>query len=41
VRDLDLVEALWTHYGHRLCGLYASVTIEGRLAEGDAVEAVS
>jgi uncharacterized protein YcbX len=37
-RDLDLVEALWTQYGHRFCGIYASVTHEGRLDEGDAVE---
>ncbi len=34
-RDLDLVAALRTHYGHVDCGLYLRVSAGGRLVEGD------
>ena len=36
-RDLDLVSALRTHYGHLFCGTYLTVERGGRVAEGDAV----
>ena len=36
-RDLDLVSALRTHYGHLFCGVYLTVERGGRFAEGDAV----
>ena len=36
-RDLDLVSALRTHYGHLFCGVYLTVERGGRLSEGDAV----
>ena len=35
VRDLDLVGALRSLYGHVDCGLYLRVSRSGRLAEGD------
>ena len=34
-RDLDLVPALRSHYGHGLCGLYLKPIAGGGLAEGD------
>ena len=37
-RDMDLVAALHTHYGHMLCGIYLSILEGGRIAEGDAAE---
>jgi uncharacterized protein YcbX len=37
-RDFDLVSALFTHYGHRDCGLYAAIRTGGPIAVGDAVE---
>ena len=37
VRDLDLVSALRTGYGHMFCGAYLAVERGGRLAQGDAV----
>ncbi|MET0336332.1 MAG: MOSC N-terminal beta barrel domain-containing protein [Caulobacter sp.] len=36
-RDIDLVKALFDHYGHMLCGLYVRVLEGGRVAQGDAV----
>ena len=36
-RDLDLVSALRTGYGHMFCGVYLTVEGGGRVAEGDAV----
>lgn len=36
-RDLDLVSALRTHYGHMFCGVYLRVEQGGRAAEGDPV----
>jgi uncharacterized protein len=35
-RDFELVRALFDHYGHTLCGIYAHVSQAGRLAVGDA-----
>ncbi len=37
VRDLDLVSALRTGYGHMFCGVYLTVERGGRLAQGDPV----
>lgn len=37
VRDVEVVQQLTSHYGHRMCGLYARVTQGGVVAEGDAV----
>ena len=36
-RDLDVVSALRTHYGHMFCGVYLTVERGGRVVEGDAV----
>jgi uncharacterized protein YcbX len=36
-RDIELVKALFDHYGHRDCGIYLNVTQGGRVAEGDGV----
>lgn len=36
-RDLDVCGALFQHYGHVLCGLYASIEAGGRIAVGDTV----
>ena len=41
VRDLELCDALYEHYGHRWCGLYLSVGTDGRLRRGDPVELLS
>lgn len=38
VRDLEVPKALFDHYGHVLCGVYASVVRGGRVGEGDAAE---
>lgn len=35
-RNLDIVKALFDHYGHMNCGVYVHVTAPGRVAEGDA-----
>lgn len=40
-RDLDVCGALFQHYGHVLCGLYASVEAGGRIAVGDTVRTLS
>lgn len=37
VRDIDVPKALFDHYGHTDCGLYASVEAGGRIAAGDPV----
>jgi len=37
VRDVDLVPALWEAYGHKICGVYLTVTAPGALRPGDAV----
>lgn len=37
-RDIDLVPALFSIYGHRWCGLYLSVTGDGAVQTGDPVE---
>jgi uncharacterized protein YcbX len=36
-RDIDLVKALFDHYGHMLCGVYLNVEQGGAVAEGDEV----
>lgn len=36
-RDFDLVPALFEHYGHRWCGLYATITAGGPVAIGNAI----
>ena len=38
VRDMDVVDALRTYYGHQYCGLYVSVTKGGALRVGDEAE---
>ena len=38
VRDIDLVAALHANYGHMFCGVYVSILVGGRVAEGDAAE---
>jgi uncharacterized protein YcbX len=38
-RDVDLVKALFDHYGHMFCGIYLNVTQGGAVREGDAVAA--
>jgi len=37
-RDFDLVPALFEQYGHRLCGLYATIASGGRVRVGDRLE---
>jgi uncharacterized protein len=39
-RDLDVVRALYDHFGHLHCGIYVSVLEGGAVAEGDAAEIV-
>ncbi|KQY28860.1 molybdenum cofactor sulfurase [Caulobacter sp. Root487D2Y] len=36
-RDIDLVKALFDHYGHMLCGVYLKVEEGGAVAEGDEI----
>ena len=36
-RDIELVQALFDHYGHRDCGIYLNVTQGGRVTQGDGV----
>jgi len=38
--DIDVVKALFDHYGHTLFGLYVQTTAAGRVAEGDVLELV-
>lgn len=37
-RDVDVCASLFEHYGHVLCGLYASIETDGRIAIGDPLE---
>jgi uncharacterized protein YcbX len=37
-RDIETPRALFEHYGHILCGVYARVRTGGRIATGDAAE---
>ncbi|MDP1632280.1 MAG: MOSC domain-containing protein [Caulobacter sp.] len=37
-RDMDVVKALFDHYGHTLCGLYLQTTVPGRVTVGDDLE---
>lgn len=37
-RDFDLVPELFAHYGHRWCGLYATIASGGEVRVGDPVE---
>lgn len=39
-RDFDLVPALFAHYGHRWCGLYATIASAGAVRIGDSVELI-
>lgn len=39
-RDIEVVKALFEHYGHLNCGIYLNVTEGGRVAVGDAAEVV-
>lgn len=39
-RDIDLVRALFDHYGHMFCGVYLKVEEGGAVAEGDEVALV-
>ena len=38
MRDIEVVKALFDHYGHTLCGLYVQITAPGRVAQGDVLE---
>lgn len=38
-RDLEVVKALFDHYGHMNCGIYVHVTAAGRVSLGDAATA--
>lgn len=37
-RDVEIVQALWEHYGHRDCGIYCRVVSPGLIRGGDAVD---
>ena len=39
-RDIELVKALFDHYGHMFCGVYVKVEEGGAVREGDAVAVV-
>lgn len=39
VKDLEVVKALFDHYGHMDCGIYLRMTSAGRVGLGDAVTA--
>jgi uncharacterized protein YcbX len=39
-RDIDLVKALFEHYGHMFCGIYLNVTQAGRVGEGEVAAVV-
>ncbi|MBW8860683.1 MAG: MOSC domain-containing protein, partial [Caulobacter sp.] len=34
-RDIELVKALFDHYGHMFCGVYLNVEKGGAVREGD------
>jgi len=36
-RDVDVCAGLWSHYGHRNCGIYARVLREGTVSPGDEI----
>ena len=36
-RDIELVKALFDHYGHMFCGIYLKVEEDGAVREGDGV----
>lgn len=36
-RDIDLCTALWEHYGHRDCGIYARILKGGHIRPGDSI----
>ena len=38
-RDMEIPRGLFDNYGHVFCGIYATVTGSGRVAEGDAAAA--
>ncbi len=38
VSDIDVIDALRSHYGHLYCGLYVNVTQAGAIHEGDVAE---
>lgn len=40
-RDIDVVKALFDHYGHTLFGLYVQTTAAGCVAEGDTLELIA
>ena len=40
-RDINLPKTMVQHFGHDDCGVYAEVIAGGRIATGDAIEAVS
>jgi uncharacterized protein len=40
-RDMDVVRALFDHYGHRHCGVYVHVTEAGRAALGDPADRIA
>ena len=37
IRDLDVVKALFDHYGYMFCGIYIQMETAGRVSLGDAV----
>jgi uncharacterized protein len=39
-RDMDLVKALFDHFGHMFCGLYVRVTSPGAVGVGDDAELI-
>ena len=39
VRDIEIVRALYDHYGHQHCGIYVHITEGGRVALDDAATA--
>ncbi len=39
MRDLDVVKALFDHYGHLHCGVYVQITAPGAVGLGDAITA--
>jgi uncharacterized protein YcbX len=39
-RDIEVVKALFDHYGHMLCGIYLNVEEGGMVCEGDGVVVV-
>ena len=39
-RDIEVVKALFDHYGHMHCGVYLNVDAGGAVREGDGVALV-